>query len=91
MKSEYAIGDEVWIYAGELGQGKKPRLSKGRVVYAFWTPFRAFEQYVVLLDDPHFFAMKLRDAACMTDDPEVLPPIVQIRVPDTGRNSRLHS
>ena len=87
----YAIGDVVWIYAGELSQGKKPRLSKGRVVHAFWTPFRAFEQYVILLDDPHYFAMKMRDAALMTDDPEVPPPVVQIGVPDMGRNSRLQS
>lgn len=77
MKTRYEVGDIVWIYAGERRTEGDPILSKGTVVHKFITEWRALEQYVVLLDDPDFVAMEIRDAFLMTDNPDVMPAYMQ--------------
>lgn len=77
MKRSYEIGDTVWIYVGEKREKGDALLSKGTVVHKFITEWRALEQYVVLLDDPDFVAMEIRDAFLMTDNPDALPAYMQ--------------
>lgn len=49
MKSGYSIGEDVWIYCGDTNEFGTPIKTKGRVIHAFFTPFQALMQYVVLL------------------------------------------
>lgn len=81
MKEDYAVGDEVWIYAGEYGPNGEQTLSKGKVVDALALQLRALIQYVILLDDPDFFHLEIRDPYLMTDDPEKPPRFAQMRYP----------
>lgn len=79
MKHQYDIGDDVWIYAGEVTEEGTALLSKGKVIEILLTPYRAFPQYVILMDDPDFYSLEIRDVYLMSPSPNQLPAYNQIR------------
>lgn len=80
MKQTYEIGDECWIYIGAK-QGGHHALTKGKVAHKFFTPFRALEQYAVLIDDPDYMTLELRDVFLMSPSQDELPPFAQNNPP----------
>ena len=77
LKESYNIGDAVWIFAGDCGPDGKPRMSPGTVVSSFITPYRALEQFIILLDDPNFAHMEIRDVYLMSPSCDIEPAFRQ--------------
>lgn len=91
MKSRFEIGDECWIYLGERDERDRPRLTKGRVAHKFFCDFRVHEYYVIVLDDPDFITMEVRDIYTMTGDPDEWPSYTAFREPSAQKPRKMVS
>jgi len=83
VKQEYKVGEECWIFAGGRDETGKTTTSKGKVIHAFMCSWRALPQYVILLDDPDFLSMEIRDVHLMSPTADEWPSYVSIKEPAT--------
>ena len=79
MKINYEVGDTCWIYVGEKNEKGHYILSEGTVVHAFFTPYRTHLQYIILLKDPDYVFMEIREIYTMTPDPKEWPSFTAFR------------
>lgn len=82
MKQRYCNGDECWIYAGDtLEDGETAALSRGLVVACLNLKHMPLVQYVVQLDDDDFMHLEVRDIFTMTESPDKVPQVANLREP----------
>ena len=81
MKTSYKVGEQCWIFCGELTESGTPKLSPGVVVGIVNYDYLLYPWYVIKLDDMDFLHGEVRDAYLMSPSKDVLPQFARFAMP----------